>query len=247
MQNDPYIAAGTGKKRLSLSNETANRIVEKIRKDAFLPGSRLPSEFELAEEFGVSRGTIREAVKLLVSKDVLEIRPAKGTFVRENPGMSEDPLGLAFMQDNEKMIRDLLDLRILLECYAAKNACQHASVEQLAHMKELADSIDKAGDDNTRCTQYDIELHKLIAESSGNVAISTVLPVIRSNMEHFNSLDFEREWGTVNTGHRAIIAAIEMHNPMLAEAEMVKHLSYVTEKMDKMKEKAISDAFQSQQ
>ena len=113
-------------------------------------------------------------------------------------------------------------------------------------MKDLADSIDKAGDDNTRCTQYDIELHKLIAESSGNVAISTVLPVIRSNMEHFNSLDFEREWGTVNAGHRAIIAAIEMHNPMLAEAEMVKHLSYVTEKMDEMKEKAISDVFQKQ-
>ena len=244
MQNDPYIAAGNGKKRLSLSNETANRIVEKIRKDDFQPGSRLPSEFELAEEFGVSRGTIREAVKLLVSKDVLEIRPAKGTFVRENPGMSEDPLGLAFMQDNEKMIRDLLDLRILLECYATKNACQHASVEQIAHMKELADRIDEAGEDNTRCTQYDIELHKLIAESSGNAAISTVLPVIRSNMEHFNSLDFEREWGAVNAGHRAIIAAIEMHNPMLAEAETVKHLSYVTEKMDQMRQKALSHAFQ---
>ena len=246
MQNDPYIAAGNGKKRLSLSNETANRIVEKIRNDAFQPGSRLPSEFELAEEFGVSRGTIREAVKLLVSKDVLEIRPAKGTFVRESPGMSEDPLGLAFMQDNEKMIRDLLDLRILLECYAVKNACLHASAEQIAHMKALADKIDEAGNDNTLCTQYDIELHKLIAESSGNVAISTVLPVIRSNMEHFNSLDFEREWDAVNASHRAIIAAIEMHNPMLAEAETVKHLSYVTEKMDKMKEKAIADAFQKQ-
>ena len=116
----------------------------------------------------------------------------------------------------------------------------------IARMKELADSIEKAGDDNTCCTRYDIELHKLIAESSGNVAISTVLPVIRSNMEYFNSLDFEREWGAVNAGHRAIIAAIEMHNPMLAEAEMVKHLSYVTEKMDKKKEKAISDAFHKQ-
>ena len=103
MQNDPYIANGNGKKRLSLSNDVANRIVEKIRQDSFAPGSRLPSEFELAEEFGVSRGTVREAVKLLVSKDVLEIRPAKGTFVRENPGMSEDPLGLAFMQDHEKI------------------------------------------------------------------------------------------------------------------------------------------------
>ncbi len=244
MQNDPYIATGNGKKRLSLSNDVANKIVEKIRQDAFEPGSRLPSEFELAEEFGVSRGTIREAVKLLVSKDVLEIRPAKGTFVRENPGMSEDPLGLAFMQDQEKMIRDLLDLRILLECYAAKNAAYNAKPEQIAHMKELADEIDNAGDDNELCTKFDIELHKCIAESSGNTAISTVLPVIRSNMEHFNSLNFERQWDTVNAGHRAIISAIETHNPMLAEAETIKHLSYVSEKMDKLREDAISNAFQ---
>ena len=246
MQNDPYIANGNGKKRLSLSDDVANKIVEKIRQDSFAPGSRLPSEFELAEEFGVSRGTVREAVKLLVSKDVLEIRPAKGTFVRENPGMSEDPLGLAFMQDHEKMIRDLLDLRILLECYAAKNAAYNAKPEQIAHMKELADQIDQASDDNELCTKYDIELHKCIAESSGNSAISTVLPVIRSNMEHFNSLDFEREWASVNLGHRAIIAAIEAHNPMLAEAETVKHLSYVSEKMDALRDKAISKAFQGQ-
>ena len=245
MQKDPYIAKSNGTKRISLSNEVANQIVEKIRKEAFEPGTRLPSEFELAEEFGVSRGTVREAVKLLVSKDVLEIRPAKGTFVREHPGMSEDPLGLAFMQDHEKMIRDLLDLRILLECYAAKNAAVNAVPEQIARMKELADLIDEAEDDNERCTVYDIELHKCIAESSGNSAISTVLPVSRSNMEQFNSLDFERQWDDVNAGHRAIIAAIEMHNPMLAEAETIKHLSYVTEKMDKLREKAISDAFQS--
>ena len=243
MQNDPYIATGNGKKRLSLSNDVANKIVEKIRQDSFEPGSRLPSEFELAEEFGVSRGTIREAVKLLVSKDVLEIRPAKGTFVRENPGMSEDPLGLAFMQDQEKMIRDLLDLRILLECYAAKNAAYNAKPEQIARMKELANEID-AADNNELCTKFDIELHKCIAESSGNTAISTVLPVIRSNMERFNSLNFERQWDTVNAGHRAIISAIEMHNPMLAEAETIKHLSYVSEKMDKLREDAISSAFQ---
>lgn len=231
MPNDPYITKATSNKRLSLSGDVANKLVEKIRQKEFETGSRLPSEFELAEEFGVSRGTVREAVKLLVSKDVLEIRPAKGTFVRENPGMSEDPLGLAFMQDHEKMILDLLDLRILLECYAAKNAAIHATPEQIARMKELADKIDEATDDNDLCTGYDIELHKCIAESSGNSAISTVLPVIRSNMEHFNRLNFVRQWDTVNASHRSIIAAIELRNPMLAEAETIKHLSYVSEKI----------------
>ena len=237
MQYDPYLATSTGNKRISLSNEVANKIVEKIRNEDYAPGSRLPSELELADEFGVSRGTIREAVKLLVSKDVLEIQRAKGTFVKETPGMSEDPLGLAFMHDNEKMIRDMHELRILLECYVARQAAMNATPEQIAAMKECADKIDLANNDNTLCTIHDIELHKCIAESCGNIAISSVLPVIRTNMEQFNSLDFERQWDSVNAGHRAIIAAIEMHNPMLAEAETVKHLSYVTDKMNMMHDK----------
>ncbi len=236
MPSDSYIASSADAKRPSLANEVANRIVEMIRRNEYLPGARIPSEFELSEEFGVGRGTVREAVKLLVSRNVLEIRRAKGTFVRENPGMSDDPLGLSFTGDREKMIRDLLDLRILLECYAARNAACSATAEQTAHMKNLIDAIDAAQSDDER-TRYDIELHKLIAVSSGNSAISAVLPVIRSNMEHFNRLDFEREWGSVNASHRAVIAAIEQHNPMLAEAEMVKHLSYVTEKMDSIKSK----------
>ncbi len=232
MQSESYIAKNPKAKRSSLANDVANKIVEMIRDRQLESGMRIPSEFELAEEFGVGRGTVREAVKFLVSRNVLEIRPAKGTFVRENPGMVDDPLGLEFVQDKEKLIRDLLDLRILLECYATKNAALNASEEQIAHFKYLADKIDEAGEDNELCTKYDIELHKSIAESSGNSAISTVLPVIRSNMEHFNSLDFEREWALVNAGHRAIIAAIEMRSPMLAEAETIKHLSYVSRKME---------------
>lgn len=234
MPSDSYIDSSPDTKRPSLANDVANRIVEMIRRNEFEPGTRIPSEFELADEFAVGRGTVREAVKLLVSRNVLEIRRAKGTFVRENPGMSDDPLGLSFAEDKDKMIRDLLELRILLECYAARQSAYNATAEQTARMRELAGAIDAAESDAER-TKYDIELHKCIAVSSGNSAISTVLPVIRSNMEHFNRLDFEREWDVVNSSHCAIIAAIEQRNPMLAEAEMVKHLSYVTEKMDSIK------------
>lgn len=236
MPSDSYIVSPSDARRPSLANDVANRIAEMIRRNEYEPGTRIPSEFELADEFGVGRGTIREAVKLLVSRNVLEIRRAKGTFVRENPGMSDDPLGLSFAADKEKMIRDLLDLRILLECYASRHAADNATSEQTAHMRAMADAIDAAGSDEER-TRYDIELHKCIAVSSGNTAISTVLPVIRANMEHFNRLNFEREWDVVNSSHRALIAAIEQHNPMLAEAEMVKHLSYVTEKMDSIKDR----------
>lgn len=80
MPSDSYIASSPDTKRPSLANDVANKIVEMIRCNEYEPGTRIPSEFELADEFGVGRGTIREAVKLLVSRNVLEIRRAKGTL-----------------------------------------------------------------------------------------------------------------------------------------------------------------------
>lgn len=234
LKSDSYIAKNPAARRAPLANEVANKIVDFIQQAKIEPGTRIPSEFELAEKFEVGRGTVREAVKLLVSRNVLEIRPAKGTYVSENPGVTKDPLGLEFVPDKVKMVKDLLELRIVLECYAARNAANNASREQIETMKELVDSIDENMDDNELCTKYDMELHRCLAESSGNSVISIVLPVIRSNMQQFNDMSFERQWDVVNNGHRSIVNAIEQHNPMLAEAETVKHLSYVSEKISGM-------------
>ena len=114
MEPSRYVEKNPESRRASLANDVANKLVTFIQENNYTPGTRIPSEFELAEHFKVGRGTIREAVKLLISRNVLEIRPAKGTFVCENPGITMDPLGLQFVQDKKKMIRDLLDLRVVL-------------------------------------------------------------------------------------------------------------------------------------
>ena len=235
MEEAPYIAKNEKARRSPLAYEVANKLVVFIQKNNYAPGDRIPSEFELAEQFEVGRGTVREAVKLLISRNVLEIRPAKGTFVCQQPGVTGDPLGLEFVQDKDKMMRDLLELRIVLETYAIRNAALRATPEQIEQMHGFLDEIDAHIDDNDVCVKNDVAFHQLITESSGNSVISIVLPIIRTNMEHFNSMDFTREWDTVNRGHRAMLAAIEAHNPMLAEAETVKHLSYVSEKLRDMR------------
>ncbi len=213
-----------------MAQTVANRIVDLIQTEQYEPGCRIPSEFELADAFSVGRGTVREAVKILVSRNVLEIRPAKGTFVRENPGVADDPLGLKMIPDQVKMIQDLLDLRLLLERYSVKKAAENATEEQIARMHELLVQMEQS-EGNEEIAKYDIEFHKVIAESSGNSVMSTVIPVIQTNMEKFNSMAFEREWDVVHKGHRAIVSAIEQHNPMLADAEIIKHLSYMSEKL----------------
>ena len=71
----------------SLAEQVADKLSEMIQEQALAEGQKLPNEFELAELLNVGRGTIREAVKLLVSRNVLEIQRGRGTFVKQSPGV----------------------------------------------------------------------------------------------------------------------------------------------------------------
>lgn len=79
-----------------LSVVAAKRLREMIIEKEMKSGDRLPSESALGEMFGVSRSTVREAIKLLIAENVVEIQRGKGTFVTLQPGLSKDPLGLEF-------------------------------------------------------------------------------------------------------------------------------------------------------
>ncbi len=101
-----------------LSEKIAESIIDGIRREFYKPGDQMPNEIQLAEEFKVSRATLREAFKILISKNVLTVKRGIGTFVSEIPGFSYDALGLEFIDlraefgEIEKMTRDF-DLEAL--------------------------------------------------------------------------------------------------------------------------------------
>lgn len=105
-----------------LAERVADQIGELIVTHDIKRGEKLPNEFELAETLNVGRGRIWEAVKLLVSRNVLEIRRGKGTFVSEQPGVADDPFGLRFYEDREKLMRDLMQIRLMIEPQIAEIA-----------------------------------------------------------------------------------------------------------------------------
>lgn len=230
-----YIEKNVSTKRMPLANEVANKIADYITQKPIQAGERIPNEFELAGMFGVGRGTVREAVKLLESRNVVEIRPAKGTFVCENPGIIDEPFGLSFAADKVEMIRDMLELRLLLERYAVRNAAVKAGDAVIAQLQAFADQIQANLDDHKLCTQQDIEFHRCIAENCGNSVMPLILPVIHTNISEFNSLEFDRQWNIANKGHYAIIEALKAHDPDLAEDEMIAHLSYTSERIKAVK------------
>ena len=83
----------------TLGEKTAQMLLEMIQKECFGPGDKLPTEAELVESLGVGRNTVREALRILMSRNIVTIRQGSGTFISEKKGVVDDPLGFSMMED----------------------------------------------------------------------------------------------------------------------------------------------------
>ena len=128
----------------SLAQQTTEHLYNMIAVEHQLsPGDKLPNEIELAQALGVSRTTLREAIHSLVSQGLLEVRRGRGTFVPHQTGVIHDPLGFAYMPDQARLSRELLDIRLNLEPWMAAMAAQHATEEDIASMRAKLSEMDE--------------------------------------------------------------------------------------------------------
>lgn len=209
-----------------LSSKLSEELLNYIRSENLKPGDRLPNESILAKKMGVGRSSIREAMKLLASRNIVTIRQGSGTYISQTPGMVEDPLGFSFIADKQKLAQDSLEVRFLLEPAIASLAAQNASEEDISLLRRLCQEVEDLvwlGQDHT---QKDIEFHTAIALSSKNVVVPRLIPVINSAIPLLieltgNTLKQE----TIDT-HRVLTDAIAAHNAAAAHDAMYLHLVY---------------------
>ncbi len=199
-------------------------------------GSRLPSEHKLSEKFGVGRSTIREAIKSLVTRGVLEVKRGSGTFVKNTELDKQDPLGLSKFEDKYRLAMDLFDVRILLEPEVAATACKNATKEQKDKIKELCDEIEELYMEGKNHIQKDMEFHETIAKCSGNKVVETLIPVILTAITTFANLTYRKlQKETIET-HREITNAILRGDSMGAKCAMIMHLTYNRQTLIKLSE-----------
>ena len=184
----------------SLAEQVADQINQVIIDQNINAGEKLPNEFELASRLNVGRGTIREAVKLLVARNCLEIRRGKGTFVVEKPGQIEDPLGFAYVKDKITLAVDLMELRLQLEPWVA----------------QLADGV---------LQQADKEFHAYVARCTHNSVITEIMPVITYSIEMFTKFKAPRLLEDTIRTHWQITEAICANDPQKAYDSMYEHVS----------------------
>ena len=165
-----------GKK--SLAQQTAEGLYSRIVVEKGLkPGEKLPNEVELAGELGVSRATLREAIRTLTAQGVLEVRRGKGTFV--SAAVEEmDDFGFSSLERVRGQLRDLFELPSIFEARAAALACQGAPEEELANMLARGEEVERcirAGEDRT---QADRAFHAAIVRGAHNEFLVRLLPLI---------------------------------------------------------------------
>ena len=122
-----------------LAEQVEDQIYHYILDTPIEPGAKLPNEFELGEKFGVGRSTIREAVKLLSSKGIVEVRRGSGTYVVTTTKGLSDPLGLRSVKDKNRLALDLVNVRLLLEPGIAAMAARKATEEDIERLRRLCE------------------------------------------------------------------------------------------------------------
>lgn len=220
-----------------LAEQTALKLKNYILENDLRSGKKIPSEPVLAEMMNVGRGTIREAVKILASRNILSVRHGSGTFIAENIGMFEDPLGFAFIKDRIKLTRDLLEIRMIIEPSIAALAAKNATDENIKELKTICLEIEELLLADKNYIEKDILFHKKIAESSKNLVIPNLFPIISQAVDLFTKRTSRKLTTETIETHRAILEAIQNHDSMGAHDAMYLHLVYnrnLLEKIEKL-------------
>ena len=149
--------------KLSMSARTEEAIVQLILDKNWQPGQQIPPEPELCTLLGASRNTLREAIRALVARNVLEIRRGNGTFVSGRMGVPDDPLGLAFVAHPGRLPEELMDIRQMMEPSIAILAAEKATDEDIAELRRCMEAYEEAVALGQDPTPQDIAFHKQIA------------------------------------------------------------------------------------
>lgn len=209
-----------------LPEQVSERITQLIIDDSYRAGHKLPNEYVLADRLGVGRSTIREAIKILASRNVLEVRHGSGTFVSESTGMVDDPLGFRFIRDKRKLALDLCEIRLMVEPPLAAAAAENASRKEIEELERLNETVTAQFTADIDHSEADVELHKKIAEASGNLVAPGIVGIISTAIPlfvHVTGRSLKEE--TIST-HRRVVEAIGKRNPRSASKAMQEHIEY---------------------
>ena len=215
-----------------ISDQVFDQLRELIFRGEFKAGEKILTERELAEAFGVSRTSVRDAINKLVVMGLLEQKQGQGTFVR-SPETKEKSILATMVESQDASISDLLEVRMGLECNAAAMAATRAVEKDFQFMEKSIEEMQKEVQSGRLGTEADASFHMAIAYATNNPLQVFIMKNfydflfsgIRANLEGLyqnpGNIDIILEQ------HKAIYQAIKKRDPESAYKAMKKHIDFV--------------------
>jgi GntR family transcriptional regulator, transcriptional repressor for pyruvate dehydrogenase complex len=214
-----------------LYEQIVQQIEESVLNGTLKPGDQLPAERELAQRLGVSRTAVREAVKALREKGLVEAYSGRGTFITDGTSQAaRQSFDLMVKIGQQEGAPHLAELRLILEPGIAALAATRIEEEHLAAMREAVAVMERSQKDPAAYIEADLDFHLALAEAAGNPLILSLIDSIvgllrEQRMKIFNVGGPER--GQIH--HKLILEAMERRDSAKARDAMRSHLEQVRE------------------
>lgn len=215
---------------MAITDEVILQIKNMIVSGRLKPGDRLLPEKELSEELGVSRNSLREAIKALVVFRVLDVRQGDGTYVTSlEPDILLEAVSFVVDLHDDASILDLFAVRRILEPAAAAEAALQITPEEIAELHKLMHQIDESSSIE-HLVEHDLAFHHQIVAAAGNGYLTSLLDSLSSSTVRarvWRGLTQDNAIERTLSEHKAILAAIEAKDTELAKALTTVHVSGV--------------------
>ncbi|GAB93194.1 FadR/GntR family transcriptional regulator [Gordonia rhizosphera] len=216
---------------MSVTDEAIDKIKSMIVSGTLKPGERLPREADLAADLGVSRNSLREAVRALSLVRILDVRQGDGTYVSSlAPDSLLDAVSFLLELHQDDSVLEIFGVRRILEPGATALAARFMTDEDIQKLNDiLLEQYDGTIED---LVEHDLRFHAAIAVGSGNTLLASLLesisqPTVRARI--WRGLTEENAFERTLAEHRGIVEAIAQRDPKLAEARSLSHICGVEE------------------
>jgi GntR family transcriptional regulator, transcriptional repressor for pyruvate dehydrogenase complex len=217
---------------VAVTDEAIDKIKEMIVSGGLRPGDRLPKEADLADRLGLSRNSLREAVKALSLIHVLDVRQGDGTYVTSlEPRLLLDAISFVVEFHRDDTVLEFLEVRRILEPAATAMAAQRMTDDEIEELRKILGLLD----DNPAVealVENDLEFHRRIAIGSGNTVLASLIdslsgPTTRARI--WRGLTQEGAVARTREQHTAICDAIAGRQPEVARSWATVHVAGVEE------------------
>lgn len=214
-------------KKVRLSESVIDAIKQMIEDDGFKPGDKFYSENELTKKLGVSRSSVREAIKMLEAAGHVKVMHGKGAFISDSQGEQMEAFS-SWLKSNEQTLRDHFEVRMFIEPKAAGRAAENASEDDIRKMENACSQFARYAEENNteEVIRCDRQFHRILASATNNRTLHVLMKAMTTSLPSgwISTLYTPGRIEKTVSEHAAVLEAIRQGDRKSAEKAMSKHL-----------------------